>query len=117
MPGGDICRARRCIVGGSQLTRFSRCARLALGFVEQFGQHPPTPTATGARTETFAELARSTRLLDAQEVDDLALGHMEAEAEFVVEVHSQGARVAGLEVPRECGAITTHYTLAESRGR
>jgi hypothetical protein len=46
-----------------------------------------TPAAAGPCPAAFADLARTTRLMDANEVDDLPLGDVKAIANGVVEIH------------------------------
>jgi hypothetical protein len=56
---------------------------------EQLLQKRPAPSAASPRAEAFRELALAARFLDAQKVNHLPLGDVEAEAEFVVEVHEK----------------------------
>jgi len=53
-------------------------------------QEWPAPTAAGAGTETVCKLADALWPLNPQEAHHLPLGDVEAEAQFVVEVHGAG---------------------------
>jgi hypothetical protein len=46
-----------------------------------------TPTATGARPETVAHLRGAARLFQPQKIQQLSLGNVKAETNFVIEVH------------------------------
>ena len=61
-------------------------ARLQVGEVSlQVGD---TPAATGSSTAAFAQLAGTFGSVDPQVVEDLPLGDVKAEADFVIELHS-----------------------------
>ena len=56
-------------------------------WLEHAAQVGAAPAAAGARTEAIGQLAGAARFLDADKIQQLPLGDMEAEANFVVEFH------------------------------
>ena len=58
-----------------------------LCFVEQLFDKRDAPAAAGTGAVAFADLAGSSRFVDADEVTDLPLGYMKAVADFVVGLH------------------------------
>lgn len=86
MAGFYILRAALSVLLRRRVGRVLACGPLLL--IEQVPQVGAAPAAAGAGAETLAELPWAARLRHADEVDHLALGDVEAEAEFVVEVHT-----------------------------
>ena len=82
---GDIFAAlARVLTGGRKLGGVA-----VLAGVKQSLEERPAPATAGTSTEAFGQLPNATRLLDANEVDNLPLGDMKTEAKLVVEFHSR----------------------------
>jgi hypothetical protein len=50
-------------------------------------QEGSAPAAAGTGTKTLCQLPDAPRLLDTDEINDLAFGHVKTEAQFVIKIH------------------------------
>ena len=82
----DMVGAAGGVLFGSQFV--IRDGLTALELFEVLLQIGNTPAATGSRAAALADLARATRLIQPDVVDDLAFRDVEAVADFIVEIHS-----------------------------
>ena len=55
--------------------------------LKQFPEEWTAPTASGAGSETFTQLAFTLRFPDPDVIGDLTAGDVETEAEFIVKFH------------------------------
>jgi len=87
--GFDVLGTAGGVLGGVGEIGFGRSPLVFLRCLEQFSQVGTTPAAAGAGAEAIAHLAGALWFFDLQKVQRFSLGDVEAEAEFVVEVHDE----------------------------
>jgi hypothetical protein len=84
--------------------------RIAARLIEDRSQKGNTPSAARSSSAAGAQLAGDARTMDSQMVEDLALRHVEAQAEFIVELHGDvrfAWRSGDAAQERQCGPFGT----------
>src|SRR5580704_7097271 len=89
LPSTDVSSPRAGVIAGRQALRLGlvpTCSARLFKISLEEGNAPP---AARSRAAALAQLAGNARLVHAQVIENLALRHVEAKADFVVKLHGR----------------------------